>query len=333
LFPQTALDHTQTKCTYVDYVAPDGCVNYGVKGAKDFVLCNRGICGADWVDYLQVGPWCCSDDRAMPSDVWCYTGGLDSPLYVAVGSFTDSDGDGPPDLFDNCPTVKNSFQLDEDRDHVGDACDNCPRDSNPDQTNVCGASKPAGLPDGGPAYDSELKPSSWEFIPDDCRDLPTGIFAPGAATCVRLQKGVRPPTDTRLCVPSPNQDVDIAGCNHYGKCMPFEKRHGDLCCGLIALSPQAGADTCGALGDFDIYAYGKLLDTDQDFLPDLTDDCPTVQDRPGTAAYVDPDGDGINVACDNCPDVANPDQADHDHDGIGDACDGVDGGTDAGLSR
>ncbi|HTO71256.1 MAG TPA: PQQ-binding-like beta-propeller repeat protein [Myxococcota bacterium] len=34
----------------------------------------------------------------------------------------------------------------------------------------------------------------------------------------------------------------------------------------------------------------------------------------------DRDGDGVADRIDNCPDVPNPDQADRDHDGIGDAC-------------
>jgi len=38
----------------------------------------------------------------------------------------------------------------------------------------------------------------------------------------------------------------------------------------------------------------------------------------------DRDGDGVPDADDNCPDVANPDQADADGDGIGDACDTCD---------
>lgn len=35
----------------------------------------------------------------------------------------------------------------------------------------------------------------------------------------------------------------------------------------------------------------------------------------------DMDGDGVNDSSDNCPDTANPNQADYDNDGIGDACD------------
>jgi hypothetical protein len=35
----------------------------------------------------------------------------------------------------------------------------------------------------------------------------------------------------------------------------------------------------------------------------------------------DTDGDGVNDSVDNCPNAANPDQADLDDDGLGDACD------------
>lgn len=78
-------------------------------------------------------------------------------------------------------------------------------------------------------------------------------------------------------------------------------------------------------------------DIDDDMIPDPEDNCPRVY-NPG---QTDSDGDGIGNACDpvdgndidadgvpnardNCVSVANPAQADRDGDGIGDACDPVD---------
>lgn len=50
----------------------------------------------------------------------------------------DSDGDGIPDLSDNCPYTPNPNQADTDFDGVGDACDNCPENYNPSQTDTDG---------------------------------------------------------------------------------------------------------------------------------------------------------------------------------------------------
>lgn len=44
-------------------------------------------------------------------------------------------------------------------------------------------------------------------------------------------------------------------------------------------------------------------------------------------AGMDGDGDGVPNVLDNCPDDANPDQADQDDDGLGDVCDDSDGDT------
>ncbi|MGB5136926.1 MAG: choice-of-anchor B family protein, partial [Candidatus Zixiibacteriota bacterium] len=45
----------------------------------------------------------------------------------------DSDGDGVPNITDNCVAQPNAGQEDLDNDLVGDICDNCPTAPNPDQ--------------------------------------------------------------------------------------------------------------------------------------------------------------------------------------------------------
>ncbi len=87
-------------------------------------------------------------------------------------------------------------------------------------------------------------------------------------------------------------------------------------------------------------------DTDGDGIPDSQDNCPTVKNPDQTdtngngvgdacdtppldndhdgipdSTDSDDDNDGVPDARDNCPLVANPDQADDDRDGIGNACD------------
>lgn len=48
----------------------------------------------------------------------------------------------------------------------------------------------------------------------------------------------------------------------------------------------------------------------------MDDDCNGQTDE----GFPDTDGDGVANCVDNCPDVANPDQKDTNHDGVGDAC-------------
>jgi hypothetical protein len=58
-------------------------------------------------------------------------------------------------------------------------------------------------------------------------------------------------------------------------------------------------------------------DSDGDGVDNCTDNCPSI----ANANQANADGDTLGDACDNCPSVANANQADGDGDGDGDACD------------
>src|SRR5947209_3615967 len=58
-------------------------------------------------------------------------------------------------------------------------------------------------------------------------------------------------------------------------------------------------------------------DSDLDGIPDASDNCPTV----ANADQADDDSDGRGYVCYNCPHIANAGQADGDADGVGDVCD------------
>jgi hypothetical protein len=67
---------------------------------------------------------------------------------------------------------------------------------------------------------------------------------------------------------------------------------------------------------------GVQGDVDQDNVGDACDPCPLDANTTNCTAFDpnDPDGDGVGVG-DNCPGIANADQADADDDGKGDVCD------------
>ena len=87
---------------------------------------------------------------------------------IVVSPINDGDGDGLPDIADNCPFDFNPLQDDSDGDGVGDACDVCAgfddlddadADGVPDGCDIC--------PGGDDAMDGD-----GDGIPDDCDRCP-----------------------------------------------------------------------------------------------------------------------------------------------------------------
>ena len=62
---------------------------------------------------------------------------------------------------------------------------------------------------------------------------------------------------------------------------------------------------------------GGCVDTDEDTVCDYEDNCPQVANQD----QADADDDGVGDVCDGCPNAANPGQEDGEGDGVGDACD------------
>ena len=91
-------------------------------------------------------------------------------------------------------------------------------------------------------------------------------------------------------------------------------------CSPDGLCPEGQAcmgGFCQIPGQIDASVDAMLPDKDHDGIPDMMDNCPDVA-NPDQA---NEDGDKFGDACDPCPPFANDNPTDPDHDGVADACD------------
>ena len=225
----------------------------------------------------------------------------------------DTDGDGIPDVVDNCPTVPNPTQANNDADSQGDACDpdddndgvpdvsdNCQFIANPGQENNDGDAL-------GDACDSDDDDDGIPDLSDNCpfKANPGQQDADG--------DGIGDSCD--VCT-----DLDGDGFGNPG--YPANTCQIDNC-PAIANPDQVDTDGDGLGNSCD-------PDDDNDGIPDASDNCPQAYnpgqenfdgDAMGDACDPDDDNDGVPDTQDNCHFVANPNQANADQDQFGDACD------------
>ena len=185
----------------------------------------------------------------------------------------DTDGDGIPDEFDNCPAVSNQTQSDIDSDGIGDACDddkdgdnisnnddNCPLVANPNQLD----SNANGI--GDACDDDTIVDTDGDGIPDNIDNCP--IVANASQSDID-NDGIGDACDT-----------DIDGDN-----IPNSNDN----CQTVANPDQADADGDG-LGDV------CDPDIDGDTINNEQDNCPTVANTSQRDTFGDPE---VGDACES----------------------------------
>jgi len=202
----------------------------------------------------------------------------------------DSDGDGVCGDADNCPLTANPGQQDSDGDGVGDACDNCRTNANTNQADTDGDGVGDACDNCASTANADQMDADGDGVGDACDSCPSdpNQTTPGVCGC-----GI-PATDT---------DHDgTPDCNDSCPNDPNKTAPGTCGCGI----PDTDGDNDGAA--------------------DCNDSCPLDPNKtaPGACGCgvpdTDGDGDGVPDCLDNCPTTFNPDQADSNHDGVGDAC-------------
>jgi hypothetical protein len=221
------------------------------------------------------------DDNDGLSDIEEGTGDPDSD-GIPNNLDTDSDGDGVDDDKDKWPTDP-SQALDTDGDSVSNTLDNCPITANGDQSDTDG-DLVGDVCDAFPSDPNESVDTDGDGVGDNGDEFPSDA--------------------------TESADGDGDGVGDNADAFPS--------------NPLEWVDTDGnGVGDnTDNDDDGDGVEDGLDAFPlDPTETSDIDGDGVGDNTDADDDNDGVNDIVDNCPAVANADQADVNSNGIGNLCD------------
>ena len=269
-------------------------------GEASVAITVNGAAGCAAQDSCDDGDPCTQD--AHDPAVGC----LHTWVYELCAVDQDTDNDGIIDTHDNCVGVSNADQADANGDGYGDACAPvvCATDS------VCGVGQVcmAGVCVAGNCDDGD--PCTQDAPDAAANCVHTWVYELCAVNLDVDGDGILDANDN--CVGITNADqIDTNGDGI-----------GDACAGLGCATSDACAagSTCQngvcIASDCD---DGNVCTADAG---DASVGCTHTFDPMLCDAKLDTDLDGILDSADNCASVANPDQADANNDGTGDACAG-----------
>jgi uncharacterized delta-60 repeat protein len=219
---------------------------------------------------------------------------------IHTGDFDQDDIENAADMF----PVDPAESVDTDHDGIGNNLD---ADDDND-----------GVPDSSDAFPLDASKSSAAVNDSDGDGIDNATDnCPSVSNADQLNTDGDAQGDACDATPNGDTDNDNDGVDNSSDNCPLVSNAGQL-----NTDGDAQGDACDSDDDND-----GVTDASDAFPLDASESVDTdgdgIGDNADTTPNGDTDNDGVDNLTDNCPDVANASQADDDHNGIGNPCDGL----------